>query len=107
MVLVSSAYYAKIDKAHRAVFSKIVMQEMLRDDLHFSGVVVSDDLSAQAVRDFSPGKRAVSFLSSGGDLIIVGDAGEVPAMVTAIKERAKSDPDFRAELAVKAARCCR
>ncbi len=104
MVMMSSAYYTKIDRNHRAVFSKVVIGQMLRRDLAFQGVVISDDLAARAVRDLSPGTRAVTFLKAGGDLIIVGDATKAPAMVKAIKAKAKSDRAFRVELQRKATR---
>ena len=104
MIMMSSAYYSKIDRTHRAVFSKVVIGQMLRRDLAFTGVVISDDLAARAVRDLSPGSRAVTFLKAGGDLIIVGDATKAPAMVKSIKAKAKSDPVFRAELQRKATR---
>jgi beta-N-acetylhexosaminidase len=73
MVMMSSAYYSKIDPKNRAVFSKKIIAQMLRKDLKFTGVVISDDLAARAVLDKSPGNRAVSFLKAGGDLIIVGE----------------------------------
>lgn len=104
MVMVSSAYYTKIDKSHRAVFSKTVMTGMIRGDMDFTGVVISDSLSSRALSDYSPGKRAVTFLAAGGDLMIVSDSRQVPSMVKAVKSRAKSDAHFRAELEVKATR---
>lgn len=104
MVMVSSATYTKIDKSHRAVFSETVMTDMIRRDTKFTGVVISDDLSARAVSDYSPGKRAVTFLAVGGDLMIVGNSGQVAPMVSAIEAKAKSDARFRAELRVKSTR---
>lgn len=104
MVMMSSAYYAKIDKSHRAVFSKVVMKDMLRGDLKFSGVVISDDLAARAVQDMSAGARALTFLRAGGDLIIVGDAGAAAKMMAAVKAKADSDAGFRADLRRKVTR---
>ncbi len=104
MVMVSSAFYTKIDPHHRAVFSKIIIGQLVRKDLKFTGVVISDDLAAKAVQNVSPGKRAVSYLKAGGDLLIVGDSRQVPAMVKAVKAKAKSDPRFAAQLTKKATR---
>jgi beta-N-acetylhexosaminidase len=73
MVMVSSAYYAKIDPDHRAAFSTEVIGSMLRRDLNFDGVVISDDLAAAAMSDLAPGTRALRFVRAGGDLLIVGD----------------------------------
>lgn len=104
MVMASSAYYAKIDRNRRAVFSPIVLQQMLRGDQRFKGVIISDDLSARAVLDLAPGERAVRFLRAGGDLIIVGDPRSVSAMTSAIVTRAKLSRQFAAGVTARATR---
>lgn len=104
MVMMSLAFYSKIEHRNRAVFSKLIIGQLLRKDLEFTGVVISDDLAAKAVRDKSPGNRAVTFLRAGGDLIIVGDAKQAPAMAKAIRARATSDARFRTEVQRKTAR---
>ena len=48
-VMVSLATYTKIDPDHLAVFSPTVIDGMLRGDLGFDGVVISDALGATAV----------------------------------------------------------
>ena len=55
MVMVSSATYRRIDAKRPAAFSPAVLRTMIRGDLQFSGVIISDDLSAQAMQDLSPG----------------------------------------------------
>jgi beta-N-acetylhexosaminidase len=95
-VMVSNAIYAKIDAQNPAVFSQTVITGMLRHDLGFNGVVISDDLgSAEAVAAYSAGERAVDFVSAGGDMILTVDSSTVPAMTAALIARAKSDPAFR------------
>jgi beta-N-acetylhexosaminidase len=94
MVMVSSATYAKIDRRQRAAFSPTVLGSMLRGDLGFTGVVISDDLSAAALRDVAPGQRAVRFVAAGGDLAIVGNPRDAPPMASALQARAKQDPRF-------------
>lgn len=96
MVMMSSAYYAKIDAARPAAFSSTVVRRMVRGDLGFTGVVVSDDLAAEAVRYLSPGQRALRFLRAGGDLMIVGDPSLLPGMAAAVRREARSDPKFAA-----------
>jgi beta-N-acetylhexosaminidase len=104
MVMVSSAYYTKIDARRRAVFSPVVLKSMLRSDLRYPGVIVSDDLNAPGFRQYTPGKRAVTFLAAGGDLMIVGDSSRASTMASAVRARAASDPAFRAELTRKVTR---
>jgi beta-N-acetylhexosaminidase len=104
MVMVSSAFYSKIDAEHKAAFSPMIMEEMLRKDLRFSGVVISDDLAAAAMRVVSAGDRARRFISAGGDLLIIGDAGLATRMADAIKEEASHDPEFARRVTSSAAR---
>jgi beta-N-acetylhexosaminidase len=94
MVMVSSAFYSKIDDDHRAAFSTVIMDEMLRGDLGYSGVVISDDLAAVAMRALPPDERALRFVRAGGDLLVIGDASLATTMADAIKEEASDDPDF-------------
>src|SRR5699024_994963 len=44
VVMVSTAMYSKIDPGTPAAFSSTVMNGMLRDDLGFRGVIISDSL---------------------------------------------------------------
>ena len=80
MVMVSSAYYEQIDPERRAAFSPVVLTDLLREDLGFTGVVISDDLAAAAMADVDPPQRALRFLGAGGDLMIIGDPGLVARM---------------------------
>ncbi|HEV7147055.1 MAG TPA: glycoside hydrolase family 3 N-terminal domain-containing protein [Pedococcus sp.] len=105
LMMVSSAYYSRIDASRPAVFSPTVITGMIRGDLHFSGVVVSDDLgNAAAVQPWSPGARAVGFLLSGGDLVLSVNPVVVPAMVSAVRARVATDPAFAARVAASVLR---
>jgi beta-N-acetylhexosaminidase len=104
MVMVSSAFYSRIDDEHRAAFSAVIMGEMLRRDLGYSGVVISDDLAAAAMRTLPPDERALRFIRAGGDLLIIGDAGLAITMASAIKDEAADDPDFAKQVSTSAAR---
>src|SRR5438876_1779097 len=66
MVMVGLAKYQKVDATELAVFSPMVMRQMLRVSLGFNGVVVSDDLGATvAVANIAPPDRAIGFLVAG------------------------------------------
>jgi beta-N-acetylhexosaminidase len=104
MVMVSSAYYSRIDPDNRAAFSPTVIRGMIRKDLGFDGVVISDDLAAPGTQDLKPGTRALRFLRSGGDLVIVGDPDQVTPMSDAVRQRAADDADFRAVVTAAARR---
>jgi beta-N-acetylhexosaminidase len=97
-VMVSLATYTRIDPSNLAVFSPMVMHTILRGDLAFHGVVMSDSLSAAAVSSLLPGSRAIRFLTQGGDMIVVGPVDQAVAMAKAIASRAASNSWFRARV---------
>jgi beta-N-acetylhexosaminidase len=98
-VMVALATYTRIDPAHLAAFSPVVIGDLLRGDLGFRGVVMSDDLGATAaVASVPPGQRALDFLLAGGDLIVSKTATATVAMVAALQARAAADPTFAARV---------
>jgi beta-N-acetylhexosaminidase len=104
-VMVSLATYSAIDPDHQAVFSPTIIGTLLRGQLGFKGVVVSDDLGATAaVSSLAPGARATGFIASGGDLIVVGSVGPATEMAAAVLARARSDTVFAARVDTAALR---
>jgi beta-N-acetylhexosaminidase len=98
-VMVSSAYYSLIDPTHPAAFSSTVIKGMLRSDLGFTGVVVSDDLgNAKQVAAWSPGNRAIDFITAGGDMVLTVNPSVLPSMYDAVLARANSSTSFRAQV---------
>ncbi|RAJ63271.1 beta-N-acetylhexosaminidase [Streptomyces sp. Amel2xB2] len=96
LVMISSARYTKIDPDNMAAFSSTVLTGMLREDLGFDGVIVSDDLgAAKALEDVPVGERALRFLTAGGTVALSVDAKTLPEMTGAVLERAGSDAQFR------------
>lgn len=98
MVMVSSARYPKIDADNPAVFSSSIIRDLLRNQMRFNGVVITDDVAAAAVRDVPPAERATRFVGATGDILLTGQAAEVPAMVDALRAKARKDPAFRTKL---------
>jgi beta-N-acetylhexosaminidase len=95
-VMVALATYRQLDGSDLAVFSALIMRQLLRGSLGFGGVVVSDDLGATvAVANIAPGDRAIQFLAAGGDLIISKTVAPAQAMAAAISARAATDVGFR------------
>ncbi|MCG2620905.1 glycoside hydrolase family 3 protein [Arthrobacter sp. I2-34] len=98
-VMVSSAYYRRIDAKRIAAFSPTVLKTMLRKDLGFTGIIVSDDLcDAAQLSPWSYAERAVKFFSAGGTMLLCVNAKAVPAMHKALAAQARKDPAFRAKL---------
>lgn len=108
MVMVSSARYSRIDEHHLAAFSVTVLRGMLREDLGFDGVIVSDDLGqAAAVQSVPVGRRAVRFLRRGGTVVLTVRADDIPTMVKAVLARAAAVPSFRHRVSQRALRVLR
>jgi beta-N-acetylhexosaminidase len=97
-VMVALATYERIDPKRLAVFSPIVMS-LLRDRMHFDGVIVSDDIGAAvAIADIPPGDRAIDFLSAGGDMIISKYVQPANAMATAVLSRVRKNTALKSRV---------
>ena len=104
LVMISLATYEQIDPDHLAAFSSTVIDGMLRRDLGFGGVVVSDALGATAVASIPPGTRAVDFITAGGDLVIINQVATADQMADAVLARAQANPTFRGQVDAAARR---
>jgi beta-N-acetylhexosaminidase len=107
-VMMSSATYSRIDPRNPACFSPTIITGMLRGDLGFRGVVISDDLGAsKQVSRWSPGSRATKFVSAGGDMVLTVDPALAPAMAQALVAKASTSAFFRQQVDAAALRVLR
>ena len=106
VIMVSSAIYSLIDSSAPAVFSSVVVTDMLRGDLGFKGVVITDDVStAVQVQDRTPAQRAVQAVRAGCDIVLASaDATVVADMARALVTEAQSDPALAERVDESAAR---
>jgi beta-N-acetylhexosaminidase len=94
-VMISTAIYTKIDRDQPAAFSPTIVTGMLRGDLRFRGVIISDDVGiSKQLSGTSVADRAVKFIAAGGDIVLTVDATQAPTMTAALLARAKRDPKF-------------
>ena len=99
MVMVALATYTRIDPHELAVFSPTIVDGLLRQRMHFTGTILSDDMGvAAAVASISPGQRAISFVSAGGDLITTESLPVADEMDAALLARAATSSTFRAQV---------
>jgi beta-N-acetylhexosaminidase len=99
LVMISTVTYTKIDPKNRAVFSPTVIGGMLRGDLGYAGVVITDDVGAAAeVASVPAGQRATRFVAAGGDIVITAKASLTSTMVNALVMKAQQDKTFAAAL---------
>lgn len=94
-VMVSNAYYSKIDARNIAPFSDTIMRGMLREDLGFTGVIISDDMcDATQLAPWSLGTRAINFFESGGTMLLCVESSKTANMAQALYSKASKDPAF-------------
>ncbi|MEM6849201.1 MAG: glycoside hydrolase family 3 N-terminal domain-containing protein [Pseudomonadota bacterium] len=96
-----------------STLSPAVVEGLLRRDIGFDGVAVSDDLEMAAIRrEHSRGEAAVRALRAGVDLLVFAAHGSEPAPVareihTALVRAAQADPALRSRLRQAYARAVR
>ena len=104
-VMVSSAIFRQIDPDQEGVFSTAIIEELLRQDLGFNKVVISDDLGeAASVGDVAPADRATRFFAAGGDLLINANPAMMADMTKATLAWAEADPANAERVTQSAAR---
>jgi beta-N-acetylhexosaminidase len=85
-VLVSHNIVESMDKKYPASLS-VQVHTILREKLHFDGVIMTDDLSMDAIKDYtSTEEAAVLAIEAGNDLLIASDFDiQIPAVLAAVK----------------------
>lgn len=85
-----------------------MIQDLLRDQLGYAGVVISDDLGvAEAVATVPVAIRGTRFLKAGGDLVINVSPATTQTMIADTRTAAQRDSSFAAQLDVKVVRVLR
>jgi len=89
-----------LDAERPATLSHSVLQGVLREQLGFGGLLVSDDLEMKAIADhFGIGFAACEAIAAGCDCILVCSKPELCAEAAdALAERASREPSFAARL---------
>ena len=83
MVMVGHLTVPTMDDAPASVSHKIVTN-LLRYDLGFRGVIVTDGLQMQALAQYSDGEKAVLALAAGNDMLL--EISDVPGTVAAVEQ---------------------
>ncbi|WP_265446634.1 glycoside hydrolase family 3 N-terminal domain-containing protein [Flexivirga meconopsidis] len=102
-IMMSSAFYNKIDSSRQAVFSGPVMS-WLRS-LGFQGVIMTDDFgNAKSATRWSYAARGTVSINNGVDLILSVNPAAVAPMYDAALAKARTDGGFRAKVTAAAQR---
>jgi beta-N-acetylhexosaminidase len=70
-VMIAHSQVPAMDKDRIASLSPVVMQNWLREDLSFGGLIISDDFIMAAAGDISSEEAAVQSVAAGADMILV------------------------------------
>lgn len=88
-IMVAHILYKDIDKDYPATMSKSIIEKLLREDLSFKGVVMSDDMTMGAIiKTYSLEEASVKFLKSGGDILLICHGRDNPRLVFEAIEKA-------------------
>jgi beta-N-acetylhexosaminidase len=109
-IMTAHVRYPSVDARNPATFSRTWLHDLLRTDLGFSGLILTDDLEMGAVTnhdsdsdDLNEGRAsrvasaAVRSVRAGADgLLICKDLAAIQASVAALRNAADNDPSFLA-----------
>jgi len=105
LVMASHALYPALDSEHIASQSPAILRDLLRDELGFDGVVITDSLEAEAVLARSSVEIAAEqSLAAGADLLLMTGRGSWIHVFPHLLRRARTSPALRARIAESAAR---
>ncbi|MGB4043452.1 MAG: beta-N-acetylhexosaminidase [Thermacetogeniaceae bacterium] len=81
-VMIAHILLPNIDPEHPASLSRAVITDILRKDLNFQGVVITDDLTMGAItNNYGLGEAAVKAVTAGSDIVLVCHSMEMEMQV--------------------------
>ena len=91
-IMIAHILLPQIDPDQPATFSKTIINDILRIDLQFDGLVITDDMTMGAITEnYDIGQAAVKSINAGSDIILVcHDYDKEAAVIDALLEAAKS-----------------
>jgi len=105
LVMVGHARYPALDRSRIASQSNAVIEGLLRAELGFRGVVITDSTEAAAVLAVTGvAQAAVRNVRAGVDIVLTTGRGSYIQVYRALLAEAKRDPVFRARVRESAAR---
>ncbi|UZN01027.1 hypothetical protein OL548_18860 [Lysinibacillus sp. MHQ-1] len=98
VVMVGHILLPKIDQQYPSSMSKEIITGILRNQLGFDGVVMTDDMTMKAITNhFNIGQAAVDSVKAGNDIILIAhEFANVTAAIDALKAAVKNGGNHRA-----------
>jgi beta-N-acetylhexosaminidase len=105
-LMTAHVVYPALDEGTPATLSRRIAHDLLREELGFDGLLVSDDLEMKAVFDRHPiEESAVLAVRAGCDVLLVCSSEDLQARAhEALVRAAERDSAFRAQVTASAAR---
>ena len=101
----SHAVYPRLDANRIASQSPAILKDLLREQLKFDGVVITDSIEAKAVRATGePEQVAVRSIRAGNDIVLTTGQGSSIRSYRALLAEARASRSFRALVKAAAAR---
>ena len=98
LIMLSNATYSAYDPDNAAGWSEAISNSLLRDELGFTGVTITDSLTGTAkARGLSPGALAVRAARAGTDLILVSGSEAATRATYATLVRSATDGSISLE----------
>ena len=95
MIMVAHILYPELDEDYPSTMSSKIIEGLLRRELGYGGVIVSDDMTMGAiVENYSLEEGVLSFIKSGGDIALVCHGRENPRKVIDKIEMAVNNEDL-------------
>jgi beta-N-acetylhexosaminidase len=105
LVMAGHAVYPAVDPERIASQSQPVIEGLLREELGFQGVVITDSTEAAAVQAVTlPAEAAVRNVRAGVDIVLTTGRGSYIQVYRALMAEARRDPAFRERVRESAAR---
>jgi beta-N-acetylhexosaminidase len=105
VIMLSHALYPDVDRNRIASQSRTIVTGLLRDELGYEGLIVTDSMEAQAVLDRSGVARAAErSLHAGADLILTTGSASWSLIHPWLLREAQASPEFRKRVREAAAR---
>lgn len=87
-IMVTHEIVTAIDKTQPSTLSSKVVTGILRNELHYQGVIITDSLTMQSITDYVPEDQAAALTIEAGSDLLMGAStpGDVAGMIDEIKQ---------------------
>ena len=105
LIMSSNAIYPRLDGKHIAAQSPAILQTLLRQQLGYQGVIITDSIEAAAVRATGSTEQvAVRSISAGDDIVLTTGRGSWIRAYRALLAKARASRGFASRAREAAAR---